>query len=281
MTVADDQVKQLQAELQRMLGRVGEFERRLDYWTKMHAEEPLKLVPGKFNPLLFFNPNVTDREGAGGAGGVGIYPLSVGWCEATAAWAVGDTWWSSVAANNEGDPAQPITVNIYHAVSVQPNVQDGDIVFYIKDALNSYICLSDVMDDMIGTVKFWRGLEEDIPRGWIRVADANDKFLVAAGVTIAVGDYDAGAHGAWDAGKRLRAHIKDHDAHSHTIAGIYHVLWADAGGTQDIYTAINQTTYQGVTSEHPAMPHVDEVVDEEKPDITPPYYALMLIERTL
>ena len=119
------------------------------------------------------------------------------WAKATAKWTNNSGNGSTVTCNEctdrDGtlrldDDDNPIPITIYlprpdggPKKATDPNVQTGDVIGYIFDEEGDPICVTDVNDDAIGSVKFWNDVLGNIPRGWRRMTGAEGRFLVATG----------------------------------------------------------------------------------------------------
>jgi len=60
---------------------------------------------------------------------------------------------------------QEFQVELPRTAKRDPNVRKGDII-YVGKAVKCWICLSDYLDDKIGTIKMWHGDLLDIQPGW-------------------------------------------------------------------------------------------------------------------
>lgn len=153
-----------------------------------------------------------------------IRPSSILWAKATAKWtnAAGNA--STVACNmctNKTGTlvAGPVPITVYlprpdggPKKAIDPNVQTGDVIGYVLDDDGDAVCITDVSDDAIGTVKWWNDVAGNIPRGWRELSGAAGKFIVAVGPGDAY--YDPSTLGA--AGG---ASSHTHASHSYTPAG--------------------------------------------------------------
>jgi hypothetical protein len=105
------------------------------------------------------------------------------------------------AADKDGtleldDQQQPIPITVYlprHGFG-DPNVRAEDVIGYMLDGDGLAVCVTDYMDDKIGTIKMWIGDEEDVGRGWRIYATAEGRFPV--GVTTSDEDIPATTPGA-------------------------------------------------------------------------------------
>jgi hypothetical protein len=97
----------------------------------------------------------------------------------------------------EGDPPDFVEVIVYlprpRDGFADPNVRDGDTIGYQIDEDGDAICVTDYLDDPIGTVKMWSGAEEDVRGGWRILAVSEGRFPV--GVTTSDPDIPATAPG--------------------------------------------------------------------------------------
>lgn len=90
-----------------------------------------------------------------------------------------------------------------------PNVRGEKTIAAELDANGIYTCVSDYLDDAIGTVKMWIGNDTDVAEGWRIYSTAEGKFPV--GVTSSDPDIPATAPGA-TGGRKKHKHPDDGDA---------------------------------------------------------------------
>jgi hypothetical protein len=127
--------------------------------------------------------------------------------------------------NNPVDPT--IEVLLPPANESDPNVVAGYVIAFAQTTDSSNVCVSDYMDDKIGTVKMWSGVNIDVPVGW-GVMDGSDN---SSGSGINLKDkFVRGtvAQSGGSGGENTHRHvitviIADHVeyelTHSHTILG--------------------------------------------------------------
>jgi len=168
------------------------------------------------------------------------------WAKATASWVhvagngsyVNCHTCDDEAGTNEGnDPT--FKVYLPCSESKDPNVQDDEVIGYIRDENETRLAATAYVDDKIGTVKMWSGAANAIPGGWLlcdgggqapnKRPDLRGRFVVgyhsagglAAGVEATVGDeddYDAIGDTGGDPIHGPTANNHDnHDAHSHSV----------------------------------------------------------------
>jgi hypothetical protein len=94
----------------------------------------------------------------------------------------------ALALDGGGSPL-PVTIYLPRSGFGDPNVRAGDVIAYQLDANGAAICVSDYLDDPLGTVKLWRGIETDVRGGWRILASAEGRFPV--GVTTSDEDIPA------------------------------------------------------------------------------------------
>jgi hypothetical protein len=73
--------------------------------------------------------------------------------------------------NNPVDPT--LEVLLPTANDHDPNVVSGYVIAFAQTTDGSNVCVSDYMDDKIGTCKMWSGVNLDVPLGWA-VMDGDD-----------------------------------------------------------------------------------------------------------
>lgn len=104
-------------------------------------------------------------------------PLAVRWGKAAADWAdgAGNASYVNVHPCDDKDGTSPdatTTVKVWlpRAGKRDPNVRADDVVAYLPDPAaagsGNGVCVSDYLDDALGTVKAWNGAAADIPPGW-------------------------------------------------------------------------------------------------------------------
>jgi hypothetical protein len=111
----------------------------------------------------------------------------------------------AIGSNEATD--QEHRVYLIRAAERDPNVVDNDVVAYRLGMDGEYVCVSDYLDDKIGTVKMWALGSAAIPPGWaIANGTANSvanggteinltgRFIRAAAVAGAKGGHDTHTH---------------------------------------------------------------------------------------
>jgi hypothetical protein len=132
---------------------------------------------------------------------VSVERAGVYWARATQNWTNVSGNGSFVAcetvADRDGAPlANPRSVTVYlprHGFG-DPNVRTNDVIGYQVDDQGEAICVTDYMDDKIGTIKMWSGDPQQVGRGWRIYATATGRFPV--GVVTDDPDIPAVAPGA-------------------------------------------------------------------------------------
>lgn len=147
-----------------------------------------------------------------------------------------------------------------------PNAAQGSILGYLMDENGQAVCVTDCMDDAIGTVKIWGS--GDPPRGWKVYSDGDGlpdwrgRFIVGADPDSS--DYPDGATGG-----RQTIRVGDHQKN---IGTLHYTSGAD---TTDVVVDITDAAGGGAT----AVRHRDDSNDSQDIDIRPPFIALTLIHR--
>jgi hypothetical protein len=82
-----------------------------------------------------------------------------------------DSYVDCLKANDRNGTLAGGTVRVFlpRAGATDPNVHSGDVLAYAIDGSGNAICITDVNDDPLGTVKGMRSA--DVPRGWTMVAE--------------------------------------------------------------------------------------------------------------
>jgi hypothetical protein len=98
------------------------------------------------------------------------------WAKAVSLWVEeggGKAYVDCVLSNRAGSTSGAgVRVYLLRSSGSTPNVRPGDVIQFLLDATGNAVCISDVNDDPIGTVKAWNYAPGDapLPGGW-RVVD--------------------------------------------------------------------------------------------------------------
>jgi len=212
--------------------------------------------------------------------------------------------WTNVAAPgvpyvDATDDATGKSVRIYlpRTAEKDPNVRQGDKLFYVYSSDGKAYAISNYLDDKIGTIKMWGGSLANIPPGWALCdgtsnaagsgIDLTDKFIRAGtgiGTTGGTAQHTHAAHIGIStdiATTGVKVDINPPD-HNHGIPNMLEMV--EAGGTNAIsirvltadWTDLTSLTAQVTDSGHahtvPDLAH--DTVNHE-----PPYVVLAFIER--
>lgn len=99
------------------------------------------------------------------------------------------TDWVAASGNSSyvdgvGDEGS-VRVYLPRSSGSDPNVRQGDTIFYLRDSDGDAICISDVNDDPIGFIKAWYWAADDeehpIPPGWEELTAARGRLIVGTG----------------------------------------------------------------------------------------------------
>ena len=156
--------------------------------------------------------------GTSSAGGT-VTTTTIAWAKAQAKWhnAVHNSSYVSAKLctdkDGAGETGAAFAVYLPRAGGGDPNVRSGDVVGYVTDANGKKICVTDCLDDRIGTVKMWNLSASVIPGGW-RKLQYTDYTTIRKYPRAATADGEVGdATGA-----------ANHTHTSHSVAAHTHTL---------------------------------------------------------
>jgi hypothetical protein len=231
-----------------------------------------------------------------------VYRLVSASGSSTLRWAKAQYDWSA----NSGDPRVEVKAcdrdgtnetgdNFYvylpRSTSGDPAVFQDAVIGYTVDVEGTCICVTDYMDDAIGTVKMWKGSSGDVPAGW-RICDGSDDALdfqgrFAVGVNSSQSDEDAvgdtGGH-RWH-GDSENWHLpQDHPNHRHNLDTSNAIsIQEGTGDAHNVWSADTDNWTSGADAvsggDAPNWDHLGTYNSNLDTDNRPPFLAVYFIER--
>jgi len=214
------------------------------------------------------------------------------WAKAQSDWSGSQVSCKNCDADGTGVTGDAFYVQLPHdanGMSGDPCIFADAVIGYLwsKDESDVLIrvCVTDYMDDKIGTVKMWNASEASIPEGWRVLAALKGKFPVGAGVwtegareneyaLAATGGYDYHGKDGTGATNNHTDHV-DHTAHHHD--GSCAVSVVEEAGTQ-VWMWVTGSTTDGIDSaggDADFKAHDTHDLTDNRPN----FYALFIIER--
>jgi len=184
-------------------------------------------------------------------------------------WAKASADWTSAAGNGSYVACHPcddrdgtnedtdtsFDVYLPRTAGRDPNVRDDEVIGYAVDPNGARVCVTDYLDDKIGTIKWWSGAVGNIPPGWALcdgasgTVDLSGRFIMCLDA-----DGEADENEIGDAGG-FRTHgatENNHDDHAaHTLND--HNIGADLN-THTINDHTKAQVAQAI-ADHPAHSH--------------------------
>lgn len=128
---------------------------------------------------------------------------------------------------------------------LDPNVRTGAVIGMSKDKSGEWVAITGYLDDKIGTLKWWKGTEAEIPPGWRICTEIG-------GTGLAVGDYGRflmpyveGSTGAGTLGQAEGSLTHTHDDHiisAHVVNPATSTGTIGSGGGGSGFTGYNPET---------------------------------------
>ena len=197
---------------------------------------------------------------------------SVLWGKATANWKDNGSSCDHVVINPvdncAGDNATGATITVLLPKSAEqdPNVISGEVIAYKGADRSKFVCVSDYLDEKIGTVKLWALASGGIPPGWAVMdgsANTGGTVITASGINMNSGASDGG--GRFVRGSSTAGETGGALEHTHVLnVGAAAVAFANAivsvmdvaphtqsdldhGHTLSINTEVGEDTASGTT----------------------------------
>lgn len=219
----------------------------------------------------------------------------VRWAKAQSDWEenAGDPRVLCKSCNRDGTGVSGTSFYVYlpRSTSGDPAIFQDAVLAYSEDPDGVKVCVSDYMDDKIGTIKLWRGELGAIPEGWRLCDGASDAFDLAGRFPLGVdegGQSDESAIGQtgdhrWH-GQTENNHPA-HPNHRHAYDTTSDKVDAGQDGTEQAWDASPTSTswtsgvnnLEGESGE--ILGHYGPYNSGQDTDNRPPYRVVAFIER--